>query len=76
MADVGSSLTDIKIASFVAGITVGVGFLAGWEAFKQTKSIRKPWQSIFVWMIWGEMFVCSALVVQAWLLLTNTVTLE
>lgn len=76
MADVDSDLSDIKIATFVAGITVGIGFLTGWEAVKQTKSIRKPWKSVFVYMIWGELFVCSALVLQAWLLLTNTVTLE
>lgn len=74
--DVGANLADIKIASFSAGITIGIGFLTGWEAFKQTKAIRSPWKSTFVWMVWGEMVASTALGIQGYLLLTNQVALK
>ncbi|KAH0610103.1 uncharacterized protein H6S33_012649 [Morchella sextelata] len=76
MTDVDAGLTDIKLASISAGITIGVGFFTGWEAYKTTMQIRKPLKSIFVWMVWGEMIACTAITIQGWLLLTNQTPLN
>ncbi|RPB04052.1 hypothetical protein L873DRAFT_1668066 [Choiromyces venosus 120613-1] len=72
MADVNDT-GDAKVASFAAGFSVGFGFLTAWSAVKQTRKQRQPWKSVFVWMVWGELIVCTGIGIQAYLLLNGLV---
>ncbi|KAL7276802.1 hypothetical protein RUND412_000188 [Rhizina undulata] len=58
---------DISVASICWGFTLGFGFLTTWEAVCQTLRARAPLKSIYVWMIWGEIFVCLAFSIITWL---------
>jgi hypothetical protein len=64
-----SSLTDIKLAGIAAGFTLGFGVLTVWKAIKQTMMVRSPRRSIYVILVWIEIFVNFAIAILAWLLM-------
>jgi hypothetical protein len=68
-----TTLGDFKIASLAAGFTLGFGFLTVWTAIKQTTRQRTPWQSTYVWMIWGEIAANLGIGILGWLFLEGVV---
>lgn len=68
-----SSEADFKLAGAAAGFTIGFGVLTVWEAVKQTKDVRYPLRSLYVYMIWGEILANLAIGIIAWLLLDGVV---
>jgi hypothetical protein len=68
-----SSEADFKLAAAAAGFTIGFGILTVWEAVKQTKVVRYPLRSHYVYMIWGEILVNLAIGIIAWLLVDGVV---
>ncbi|CRK25946.1 hypothetical protein BN1723_015969 [Verticillium longisporum] len=56
---------DLAIASLSWGFTLGIGWLTTWTAMKQTTQVYRRhglgiFYNAYVWMIWGEIFVCLA----------------
>jgi hypothetical protein len=49
-----STTLDNKLAGLAAGFTLGFGVLTVWEAIKQTRSVKSPLRSHYIWMVWGE----------------------
>jgi hypothetical protein len=68
-----SSVSDFKLAGVAAGFTLGFGVLTTWEAVKQTKAVRSPLRSHYIYMIWGEIFINLAMGIIAWLLLDGVI---
>jgi hypothetical protein len=68
------SVGDYKLASTAAGFTLGFGFLVVWEAIKQTRAVRSPLRSVYIYMVWGEIVVNLAIAVIAWLFLDGTLS--
>lgn len=64
-----TSAADFKLAGAAAGFTLGFGLLTVWEAIKQTKVVRSPLRSHYIYMIWGEIFVNLVMGIIAWLML-------
>ncbi|PWW76936.1 hypothetical protein C7212DRAFT_279255 [Tuber magnatum] len=64
---------DLSLASICWGFTLGFGFLTTWEAIRQTIRASTPLKSVYVWMIWGEIFVCLAFSIICWLYLDGTI---
>jgi len=64
---------DYKLASTAAGFTLGFGFLVVWEAIKQTRAVRSPLRSVYIYMVWGEIIANLAIGIMAWLFLDGTV---
>ncbi|KAI5838193.1 hypothetical protein DFP73DRAFT_566120 [Morchella snyderi] len=58
---------DMNIASICWGFTLGFGFLTTWEAIRQTNRARDPLRSVYIWMIWLEIFVCLAFSIICWI---------
>lgn len=59
--------TDMNVASICWGFTLGFGFLTTWEAIRQSLRARDPLRSIYIWMIWMELFVCLAFSIICWI---------
>ncbi|EGY22293.1 uncharacterized protein VDAG_03731 [Verticillium dahliae VdLs.17] len=58
---------DLAIASLAWGFTLGIGWLTTWTAMKQTTQVYRRhglgiFYNAYVWMIWGDIFVCLAFV--------------
>ncbi|KAI8940925.1 hypothetical protein NX059_002180 [Plenodomus lindquistii] len=66
-----NSVQDYQLAALAAGFTIGFGFLTVWEAVKQTRRNRNPLRSIYIYMIWGEIFANVAIGVIGWLFLNG-----
>lgn len=64
-----ASKQDIQVASLAAGFTLGFGFLTVWKAIQQTVRNRRPWKSVYVYMIWGEIIANLAIGVIGWIFL-------
>ena len=63
---------DNKLAGLAAGFSLGFGVLTIWEAIKQTKSVKSPLRSHYIWMVWGEIVSNVAIGIIAWLLVAGT----
>lgn len=68
-----TSVGDFKLASAAAGFTLGFGVLTVWEAIKQTRAIRSPLRSVYIYMVWGEILANLSIGIIAWLFLDGTV---
>lgn len=64
-----SSLDDFKIASAAAGFTLGFSILCTWNAVQQTKAVRRPLRSVYIWMVWGEIVANLLIGIIGWLFL-------
>lgn len=64
-----TSLTDIKLAGLASGFTLGFGFLTVWKAIRQTMMVRAPRRSVYVLLIWIEIFSNLSIAIIAWLLM-------
>ena len=53
--------SDLAVASLAAGFTLGFGFLTTWNAVRQTRTIRDPWRSAYIIMVWGEILANTIL---------------
>ncbi|KAF2490385.1 hypothetical protein BU16DRAFT_470531 [Lophium mytilinum] len=68
-----STSTDSKVSCIAFGFTLGFGYLTGWDAWKLTRKHRSPLRSMFIWMVWGELFVNLAIAIVAWLFLEGVI---
>lgn len=75
MPAISSSLSDIKVSSIALGFTIGFGVFTTWNAIKQTRASTKPWKSVYIYLIWGEMAANVAMTVQAYLLISEVAQL-
>jgi hypothetical protein len=66
-----TSVGDLRAASPFAGFALGFGVLTVWEAIQQTRVVRSPLRSHFIWMLWGEIIANLGLGILAWLLLNG-----
>jgi multisubunit Na+/H+ antiporter MnhE subunit len=67
-----NTVGDYKLASTAAGFTLGFGVLCVWNAIQQTRSLRSPLRSVYIYMVWGEIVANLAIAVIAWLFLDGT----
>ncbi|KAK8926772.1 hypothetical protein H634G_10001 [Metarhizium anisopliae BRIP 53293] len=65
---------DIQVASLAAGFTLGFGFLTAWKAIQQTRRNKRPWKSIYVYMIWGEIMANLAIGIIGWVFLDGVLS--
>lgn len=65
---------DIQVASVAAGFTLGFGFLTAWKAIQQTRRNKRPWKSIYVYMIWGEIMANLAIGIIGWVFLDGVLS--
>lgn len=68
-----STVDDFKIAGIAAGFTLGFGFLTVWKAIKQTRSIKVPHRSTYVYLIWGEVLSNVCIGIVGWLFLEGII---
>jgi len=68
-----SSLTDYQLANAAAGFTIGFGILTTWEAIKQTRQLKTPSRSVYIYMVWGEIIANLGILISCWLLLNNKI---
>ncbi|KAH9872694.1 hypothetical protein J1614_005088 [Plenodomus biglobosus] len=66
-----NSVLDYQLAALAAGFTIGFGFLTVWEAVKQTRRNRNPLRSVYIYMVWGEIFVNVCIGIVGWLFLNG-----
>lgn len=66
-----ASVQDFQLAAAAAGFTLGFGFLTVWEAIKQTLANRSPLRSVYIYMVWGEIFANLAIGIVGWFFLTG-----
>jgi hypothetical protein len=69
-----ANVGDFKLASLAAGFTLGFGFLTVWEAIKQTREIKSPLRSVYLYMVWGEIMANLLIGIIAWLFLDGTLS--
>jgi hypothetical protein len=67
-----NNVSDFKLASTAAGFTLGFGTICVWNAIKQTKAIRLPLRSVYIFMVWGEIAANLIIAILAWLFLDGT----
>lgn len=67
------SVTDVIIASVAWGITLINVFIAIWLLYRQTGSSRSPLRSVYVWMIWLELFSSFMMGLETFLYLTKVI---
>jgi hypothetical protein len=63
------SAQETRLPTLAAGFTLGFGVLTVWKAIKQTRSVKVPRRSAYLYMVWGEIFSNLFLGVMGWLLL-------
>ncbi|RDL33250.1 uncharacterized protein BP5553_08689 [Venustampulla echinocandica] len=64
-----TSVADFKLASLAVGFTLGFGVLTVWTAIKQTRAVRSPLHSVYIFMVWGEIFANAAAMIVVWIFL-------
>jgi hypothetical protein len=69
-----ANVGDFKLASTAAGFTLGFGLLTVWEAIKQTKALKSPLRSVYIYMVWGEILANLLIGIIAWLFLDGTLS--
>lgn len=67
-----SDVGDFKLASTAAGFTLGFGVICVWNAIQQTRSVRSPLRSVYIYMVWGEIVANLIIAIIAWLFLDGT----
>lgn len=67
-----SDIGDFKLASTAAGFTLGFSVLCVWNAIKQTRNVRSPLRSAYIYMVWGEIVANLVIGILAWLFLDGT----
>ncbi|KAK8055636.1 hypothetical protein PG993_000863 [Apiospora rasikravindrae] len=60
---------DHVLAALFAGFSIGFGWFTAWEAIQQTRRIRNPLRSTYIYMVWGEIVSNIPIGVLGWLLL-------
>ena len=68
-----SSLRDFQVANLAAGFTIGFGILTVWKAIKQTRRLKTPSKSPYIYMVWGELTANTAITIVVWLFLNGKV---
>lgn len=57
---------DVAISSTVWALTLVWCGICSWQGFGQTKRARRPWKTVYIWMIWLELLVCFAMGLECW----------
>lgn len=57
------------IASIVFGLAMCFALLATLLGIQQTKASRRPWKSVYIWMIWIELAACVVIAFECFLFL-------
>lgn len=70
-----SDAGDFTLASAAAGFTLGFGFLCVWNAIQQSRAVRSPLRSAYIYMVWGEIASNLAIGVIGWLFLDGVIKL-
>jgi hypothetical protein len=70
-----SSVTDFKVAGVAAGFTLGFGFLTVWKAIKQTRNVKAPHRSTYLYLVWGEILSNLSIGIIGWLFLEGVIPL-
>ncbi|PTB61867.1 hypothetical protein BBK36DRAFT_1130661 [Trichoderma citrinoviride] len=68
-----ASTSDIQLASVAAGFTLGFGFLTVWKAIQHTVRNRRPWKSLYIYMIWGEIAANLSIGIIGWVFLDGII---
>jgi hypothetical protein len=69
-----SNVGDFKLASTAAGFTLGFGVLCVWNAIQQTRAVRSPLRSVYIFMVWGEIIVNLCIGIIGWLFLDGALS--
>jgi hypothetical protein len=69
-----SNVSDFKLACTAAGFTIGFGVWVVWNAIKQTRAIRSPLRSVYIFMVWGEIVANLCIGIVGWLFLDGVFT--
>jgi hypothetical protein len=69
-----SNVGDFKLASTAAGFTLGFGVLCVWNAIQQTRAVRSPLRSVYIFMVWGEIVANLAIGIIGWLFLDGALS--
>jgi hypothetical protein len=69
-----SNVGDFKLASTAAGFTLGFGVWCVWNAIKQTRSVRSPLRSVYIFMVWGEIVANLSIGIIGWLFLDGVLS--
>ena len=71
-----ATLTDIKLASIIWGITIGVIVFTAWKAIDQTipmwrrgTALRSP----YLWMVWTHLILNTTICALAWLFMDGVI---
>lgn len=67
------STSDTQVASLAAGFTIGFGFLTVWKAIQHTLRNRRPWKSLYIYMIWGEIVANLSIGIIGWVFLDGII---
>ena len=65
--------TDIVVGGTIFGLSMAFAMLATYIGILQTRSIRRPLRSAYVWMIWLELAACVAIAFQCILYLLKVI---
>ncbi|EKG12731.1 hypothetical protein MPH_10144 [Macrophomina phaseolina MS6] len=57
---------DVAISSTVWGLTLVWCGICSWQGLGQTKRARRPWKTVYIWMIWLELLVCFLMGLECW----------
>ncbi|KAK6841222.1 hypothetical protein PG987_002082 [Apiospora arundinis] len=60
---------DHVLAALFAGFSIGFGWFTAWKGIQQTRRIRNPLRSTYIYMVWGELLSNIPIGVLGWLLL-------
>ncbi|KAK8087857.1 hypothetical protein PG997_002818 [Apiospora hydei] len=60
---------DHVLAALFAGFSIGFGWFTAWAAIQQTRRIKNPLRSAYIYMVWGELVANVPIGVLGWLLL-------
>jgi hypothetical protein len=69
-----SNVSDFKLASTAAGFTLGFGVLCVWNAIQQTRAVRSPLRSVYIFMVWGEIVANLCIGIIGWLFLDGVLS--
>jgi len=69
-----TNVSDFKLASTAAGFTLGFGVLCVWNAIQQTRAVRSPLRSVYIFMVWGEIVANLAIGIIGWLFLDGVLS--
>ncbi|KAI5777412.1 hypothetical protein EDC01DRAFT_404740 [Geopyxis carbonaria] len=65
---------DLALASIFWGFTLGFGFLTTWTAIQQTMAMSRPWRSMYLFLVWGELIANFCFGILAYLFMADVLS--